>query len=370
MKKRLAAILCALALFCALALPAWGSSGSTTVYLLAVNDKFYDGYRPVAVNGVIYIPYTTFDRNATGVDLGVYYGITSEPGGTILTLYALSGMLTFNVKMGTCEDNLGNTMDFHAVSRGNPLIPYVPAAAVCDFFGLQYSFLPTTDRGTLIRITNAASSMSDGFFLGSAKSAMLHRYNQVIQSQNPQPTPPAATASPAPTSTPNPSGSSGGKEHVRVYLAVEAYRTDQDLTDYYSSSTQVLFLFTPASLPSHASAVRRAVAAGHSIGLVVEGTAEEAQQQLEQGNQLLGHIARVNTHIVSAPPELTAALTAEGWICWQPNVAGGDLMASLDTKRSVGYVNAPIYPGSISRFLSQLRSAGYDLRRPLEPELA
>jgi len=366
-KKRLAALFCALAIFCALVLPAWGSSGST-VYLLAVNDKFYDGYRPVAINGVIYIPYTVFDRNATGVDLGVYYGITPEQG-NILSLYALSGMLTFRVSMGTCEDNLGNQMNFHAVPRNG--IPYVPAAAVCDFFGLQYSFLPTTDRGTLIRITNASASMEDGFFLSSAKGAMLHRYNQVIQSQNPQPTAPAATATPSPTATPTPSASPGGKGNVRVFLGVEAYQTDQDLTDFYSYSSNIhaLFLFTPDSLPSHASAVRRAVAAGHSIGLVVEGSLEDAQAQLEQGNELLSHIARINTHIVSAPLELVGSLESGGWICWQPNVMGGDLIAGLDSKRSVGYVNAPTSSVAISRFLSQVTAAGYDLRRPLETEL-
>ena len=182
MKKRISALLCSLALVCALILPVWGSSGST-VYLLAVGDKFYDAYRPVAVNGVVYVPYTIFDRTATGVDLGVYYGITPERG-TILTLYSLSGMLTFTMQMGTCEDNLGNSMSLHA--RWRNAIPYVPAAAVCSFFGLQYSFLPTTDRGTLIRITNPNSpGLADGFFLQSAQGAMAYRYNQIIQSQNP-----------------------------------------------------------------------------------------------------------------------------------------------------------------------------------------
>ena len=146
--RRFPALLCLLALLWALAVPVLGSSGNTTVYLLAANDKFCDlpgGVLPIAVNGTVYIPYSTFDRTLTGVDLGVYYGITPERG-TILTLYSLGGMLTFTMSANRCEDNLGNIMSFHAVTRNG--IPYVPAAAVCSFFGLQYSFLPPTDRGT------------------------------------------------------------------------------------------------------------------------------------------------------------------------------------------------------------------------------
>ncbi len=371
MKKRIGSLFLALALACALFVPALASSGNSTIYLLAVNDKMCDlpgDVRPVAVNGVIYVPYSTFDRSTTGVDLGVYYGISTEQR-PILTLYALSGMLTFDVKMGVCTDNLENIMNFHAVDRNG--IPYVPAAAVCDFFGLKYSFLPTTDRGTLIRITSASASMSDNLFFDSAKNAMSYRYNLILQSQNPQPTAPAATASPAPTATPAPSAAPGSKRNVRVYLAVEAYRASQDLSAYYAnySDIRALFLYTPDSLAARAGEVRRAVAAGHAVGLVVTGTAEEARQQLARGNELLGHIARINTHIVSAPAELVGGLEAEGWVCWQSNVSGSDIMGSLDAKRAVGYVNAPLSPAGAGQLLSALRTAGYDVRLPLETEL-
>lgn len=369
--RRLPALLCALAILCALALPAWGSS-NTVVYLLALNDKFYDSYLPVAVNGVIYIPYSTFDRTATGVDLGVYYGITPEQG-TILTLYSMRGTLTFKMGASTCEDNLGNVKDFHALNRNG--IPYVPASAVCGFFGLQYSFLPTTDRGTLIRITSSSTAMKDGVFLDSSRGYMTRRYNQIIQSQELQPSNTAApSSSPAATPAPSPSSPSGGKDNVRVYLAVEVTGANQDLTGLFSGSSNVhaLFLFPPDVLPAQAAAVRRIVAAGHSVGLLVDGSEEEARAQLERGNQLLTHIARIRTRVVSAPAGLIPGLTAEGWRCWQANVSGGDsrtILSSLDAKRSVGYVTLPANSGVASRVLSQIRTDSYDLRRPLETEL-
>ena len=96
-KRRLTGLLCAFALLCVLALPALGSSGSATVYLLAANDKFCDlpgDVRPVAVDGTVYIPYSIFDKDITGVDLGVYYGI-DQAGDTILNLYSLNGCLLY-----------------------------------------------------------------------------------------------------------------------------------------------------------------------------------------------------------------------------------------------------------------------------------
>lgn len=374
LKKRLGALLAALCLLCSLVLPL-ASGAAPTVYLLAVGNKMFDpagGALPVSVDGVIYIPYTVFDRNTTGWDLGVYYGI-DQSRGPVLTLYSSDKRLIFTVNMGICEDQDGNSMSFRARIRNN--IPYVPASAVCSFFGLNYSFLPTSDRGTLIRIADeaATSSMSDSFFMSAAQGAMLSRYNDIVQSQDPQLTPSPSPSTP-PVETPPPSAppSGSGKEKVRLYLAVDASEASSDLTLLFPAGVKALFLFTPDSLPTQAKLVRKAVAAGHSVGLLVSGTAEEALAQLEQGNELLAHIARVKTRLVSAPGSLTAALSAEGWSCWQSNVAGDNaatLLANLDLRRTVGRITLPASSYTISRVLSRVREDGYDIRQPLETDI-
>ncbi len=375
MKKRLTALLCAAALCLALALPVSGAA--PTVYLLAADNKFCDlpgGVLPTAVNGVVYVPYTLFDKTYTGVDLGVYYGISQERD-TILTLYSLSGNLVFNVKRGLCTDGQGNTMDFHALIRSG--IPYVPASAVCSFFGLNYSFLPTADRGTLIRITNPTSNhLSDSRFLDAATSAMTSRYNNVLQSLAPQPTP-SPTPAPTPTPVPQPTPSQGAdakedKSSVGVYLAVDASASDSDLTVLFPEGVHALFLFTPDSLTARAPQVRKAVAAGHSVGLLVQGTQEEVLDQLERGNDLLAHIARVRTRLISAPAELTGELSQLGWSCWQPNVTGttaSAILSGLDGKRTQGKVALPAVATVISRVLRQIREDGYTLHQPLETDL-
>lgn len=373
--RRLPALLCALALVCALIVPASGTS-SSPVYLLAVNDKFCDlpgGVRPEAVNGVIYVPYSVFDRSLTGVDLGVYYGITTERD-TILTLYALSGMLTFNVTMGSCVDNLGNEMNFHAVRR-NGTIPYVPAAAVCSFFGLQYSFLPTTDRGTCIRITNPSSPhLDDGSFLTSARGAMTTRYNQILQSLTPQPSAPAVSTPPV---TSRPPVSSGD---VQVYFSIDASQSESDLTGLFPSGVYALFLFTPDSLPQRASQVRKAVAAGHSVGLLLDSSLdpEAAREQLEEGNRLLSHIARTRTRIVAGTSglggSLRESLTGSGWAVWEPSFQSAanpsTIQTVLGSRPSTVRMDLTATPlSSVSRVVSVLQNNGYGLRRPLETDL-
>ena len=374
--RRLPALLCALALVCALVLPVWGVP-STPVYLLAANDKFCDlpgGALPVAINGIIYIPYSTFDRNLTGVDLGVYYGITPEHG-TVLTLYSANrSTLTFHLNMSQCEDDQGNVMNFSATTRGN--IPYVPASAVCNFFGLQYSFLPTADRGTAIRISNPSSPhMDDSTFLASARSAMTTRYNQVLQSLSPRPTAvPSAAPTPAVSRPPT-----GNNKDIRVYLALDASQYAGELGDLFPSGVHALLLFTPDSLTGQSALVRKAVAGGHPVGILLEGSmdAQTAVEELDRANSLLSRIARIKTRIVSlsGASSLGSVLEEAGWVLWRPNLSSaidpGAIQTLLGTRPATFRMDLTATSAAlIPRVASTLQRGGYDLRRPLETELS
>lgn len=370
MKKTITVLFCVLALLLTLAVPTLGVNETPAVYILATNDKFCDlpgGALPTVSNGVVYVPYSVFDKSATGVDLGVYYGIgLGQSRGTSITLYSRSSpRLIFEVSMGTCMDGDGNSMPFRAITQN--AVPYIPIAAVCSFFGLQYSFLPTNNRGTLIRVSNNAATMTDSQFLSTGVQGMTTRYNNILKSLEP-PGPPA-TSTPAPTATPAPGGE---KRDVRVYLAVDADRADSSLLSLFPAGVHGLFLFSPSVLSSQSALVRKAVAAGHSVGLTVDGTAEEALAQLEEGNRLLTHITRTRTHIAAAPEELRDDLSAAGWRCWQPSVNGETsyaILSTVDLARSSARVQLPLNASTISRVLSQLVEKGYDLRAPIETDL-
>lgn len=370
-QKRLVALLCALALVAGVTAVSLAASSTTTVYLLAVNDKMADlpgGVRPLNLNGVIYVPYTTFDRAATGADLGVYYGIDRAQD-TTLTLYSVNSMLVFRVYQGICEDGQGNRMNFRHILRYG--IIYVPMASVCAFFGLTYSVLPTKDRGTLVRITNGSSTMTDAVFLDLARQRMLERYNNIVQSMTPQPTAtptPTRPAAPTPTPTPAP----GEKEKVPVYLAVDTVGSDSGDWLEFAGAAPLLILFDPGELAGQSGLVRKAVAGGFTIGFRVEGTLEEALEQLERGNELLSHIARIRTHVVSAPAELTQGLAQEGWSCWQSNVSGAtaaSVLANLESMRVPARLtlSAGVSADQVIRRL--VRNEDYILCRPLETDL-
>ncbi|MDE6107093.1 MAG: hypothetical protein K2F83_00235, partial [Oscillospiraceae bacterium] len=161
------------------------------------------------------------------------------------------------------------------------------------------------------------------------------------------------------------------KENVRVYLAVDATEAATDLTALFGN-IHALFLFTPDSLIAQSDLVRSAVGAGHSVGLIVEGSAENALEQLKRGNELLSHIARVRTRIVSAPEELVETLTQEGWSCWQPNVPGATaatLLANLDARRTLGRLTLPANTYTIEQVLTQIRADRYTVVQPLETNL-
>lgn len=372
-KCRFTALLCALVLLCTL-MPIRVSAAS--VYLMALNDKMCDlpgGLLPVPVNGALSVPYSVFDNTMTGVDLGVYYGL-SQDGDPILTLYSRSGYLTFYVKDGRCIDNQGNEKNFSAATRYGTI--YVPLADVCSFFGLHYAVMYTTDRGNLVRITNQNATVDDATFLKYAAQSMAYRYNNIIKSQEPTPTP-VPRPTPAPTVRPVPvphQTNAPDRAVVRVYLAVDGDQASEAILDSLSpTGPRLLFLFTPEALPGQAALVRKAVAAGHSVGLTASGTTlDQVMAQLEQGNELLRHIIRFRTRIAAAPYWLAEGLTAAGWSCWIPNVSTSDLVGiqrELDQKQSLGRVTLPPSPTLINQLVRELREVHYTLRQPLETEL-
>ena len=70
--KQILSAVCALALLCALVLPA-ARADTPTIYLMAENDRMLTlplDAMPAWVGGVLYVPYLAFDRTVTGVNLG------------------------------------------------------------------------------------------------------------------------------------------------------------------------------------------------------------------------------------------------------------------------------------------------------------
>ncbi len=376
MKKRLTSLICAVTLL--LLLLVSSASAADEVLFLALNDSLKDltaDYMPIRVNNIVYVPCTAFDQRATGVNLGVFFGQDKTKG--TVTLYSQDKTLIFDIGVGYSYDSSGNTYLYRATTRDGRT--YLPAFAVCQFFGLDYSAL-NTDYGTLIRLKNSSVVLSDKFFVSSASNLMSIRLNEYLQSQAENATPTPGSNNPV---TPSPTGD---RSDVKVYLA---FRVDSGenlskiLDALEARSVPALFFFRLSDLPQYDDIIRRMVGSGHQIGFLVSGDSAEAMSdQLNSCNKLLEQIAKMRSYLVLADGEdrFRAALEQDGWLCWTYNVDGRSddrgtysltnaIMNGVDSKNTYARIlmdDTGNIPNALPVVLRRLREAQYDIRLAVE----
>lgn len=380
MKKKLLALLCAAAVLLGVLLPA---AAADDPLLLALNETMphlTGDTIPIEVGGVVYVPLSILNPRLTNVDLGVYSG-EDKSGGTA-TLYSKEGTLVFDLNAGTAYDYSGESYNYRALSRNGRT--YVPVRALYSYFGLSYSYL-TTDYGPLIRIKNGEEALDDRMFVQSASFTIQGRLNEYWQNQagSESPTPTVGPTDPA-TPTPPPDGHNG----VRVYLGIQVasgLRLEEILTALERQSVYAVFFFQPQDLKKYDDLIRRMAATGHRVGLVASGaTAEECRRQLEDGNQTLGQLVRLNTRMVllDGAQELRRDLGEQGWLCWSSNVDGrangrsasgltSGVMQGVESKRASARIwldDRGTSPTALPQILRQLQEDGYEIRLPVETE--
>lgn len=391
--RRLLACLCAAALVMALALSAAASEES--VYQMAVNDRFVDmsaEAMPFQSDGVLYVPYTLFDGNVTGVALGVSFSVMRDDSGYYLYMYRIGGTLRFDLNAGTCTDqNTGESMGMRAIIRnGTIFLPLNRVSRYCELTTSQR----LTPYGTFLRLTNGKESLSTQEFLEVAmvSGRLQNRYNDYIRSLSPSASVPAVTTAPGQTVPPAPTP--GGAETpdrngVRLYLAFQC--TDGSgleaiLDTLDRSGVRALFLFRPEDLAGRGDQVRRVVGSGHAVGLLLPGGDLDAvQASLSQGSALLERIARLRIHTAALEQndgQVLRWLTQLGWACWTGNVDGLDdgrgqaaqanaILAAAAERGSVRITldDGAAGAGILSRILPRLQQAGYSIRLAVESEL-
>lgn len=392
--KRILVCLLAAALTVGLLAGTQAGADEVEIYLMAENDQMLTlplEAMPAKIGGTIYVPYHAFDWTYTGVNLGVSYGQEHTSSEYLFTLYSLDGTLIFDVNAGTCQEaSTGEDMEMKAVVRNGRV--FVPLTGVCRYFGLNYSYTPTS-YGTLIRITNGQESLSTSRFVGLAANAMQTRYNEYIKAMG-------TTATPQPTAS---NGGSGGvvtrpsstpdstdQRQLTVALAFQCTGTGaEELLDALDrAGVKALLLFRPDALADNEQAVRRAVGSGHTVGLSVSGeTGEEALQEAAQGSQWLEDYLRLRPHMVyveSGSDAARQALTQKGWACWTAQVDARDDGRSQSTQRSAllrtlegeeGLIrvlldDSDAVTALLSQALSQMRGEGYSFRLTVETDLS
>lgn len=315
MKKKILALICAVAL--TLSLLVVPSLASNSLFFLSLNDTLTPQSAqttPIQHSGWVYVPVTAFNNRVTGINFGVYYGFTDN--NESLIFYNLSGKtMTFNLVDGTAAATGGDPPVPGKVVRQNGTY-YVPAYAICRYFGLSYSFC-TTDYGPLLRIKDGSAVLSDSLFISSASSMMRSRYNSYYSQSG---SPPPST----PSTTPNVEVPQVTKENAPKFSLYLGLRASQG-TDVTASlnalanvnATAVVF-FPADTLAASADQIRQAAGRGHKVGLIPVGdTAEERLQSVQKGDDLLSRILRQETwFVLSSDQELADA----GYLCWSPGL--------------------------------------------------
>lgn len=340
--KKFLALLCAVAV--GLTLLVLPSSATGSLFFLSLNDTLPAQSvqtAPIQSSGWVYVPTGVFNSRTTGINFGVYYGLTDN--NESLVLYNLSGKtMTFHLDTDTATTSTGETPVPGRVLRQNGQY-YVPAYAVCRFFGLTYSFY-STDYGPLLRIKDSNAVLNDNLFLSSAASILRSRTNsQVFNNNNntnsngnstPTPAPPSSPTTPtvptAPTQPTTPSApvtpdvpdTAEPAPTFSLYLAVRA-QAGADITATLNavlSTGAIPVVFFPADQVTQcADQVRQAAGRGCHVGLIPGGDNGQAKlASVQTGSKALAAILRQETWFVLGEDE---TLANAGYLCWSPSLS-------------------------------------------------
>lgn len=383
-KQALAAVLC---LCCLLMLTLSRASGET-VYFMAVNDVPLDlsaDNMPTVSQGMLYVPYTMFSEDATGVNLGVYAIYNSSKGRVLV--YSNRQQLFFDIQENTTYDLDGNTYPERAMLRNATV--YLPIGRVCSVFGgiLNYS-VNSTQYGQLVRVKNSAAVLSDNDFIAAASNKMSESLDRYLQSQ-PSPTPrpyiPLPSPAPSPSREPGIDGEGAGL-CVAFILSSSA---DKDLSATLKSLDSVgcqgLFLFTPEELSGQDALVRQVVGQGHLIGVRTQAESPQAAlSELERAGEQLTAAVRCRLVIVwaeSLDEDGLTSLEQSGYVCWRTGIDGREPDSETEnwpqailTRLTAGasaqnFLLLDTGAGTVADVLNAAAEANFELRAPTPTEL-
>lgn len=322
MRRRFLALLCAMALCLALLPP---SQAAGEVCFTAINITVLPltaDSMPIWSEGTLYVPYTVFDANSTGVSLGTG-SIYSKSSGTV-RVFSVSQILVFDLNEGNCyNQHTGERLSGRAIMRNGK--PYLPAARVCSFFGLNPPSYLSTPYGYLVRITNGDASSkryyTDAMFIDAGGDVLRDRlrdYNQSLAPSEESTTP--STQQPSSSDT---TQQPGGTD-IPTYLAFrcETGQAGQAIADILDQNAAAgLFFFPVEEIGRQGDLIRRLLGSGHSVGILAQGDSlAQTRELLDAGRLALEAVCHTRTYFVLIPEGQRQELETDGWVCWSSSV--------------------------------------------------
>jgi hypothetical protein len=362
--KRLLAALCALAV--ALTLVVVPSSASNSLFFLSLNDTLpaqSTQITPVQYNGWIYVPVTVFSSRVTGINFGVYYGVTDNDESLIF--YNLSGKtMTFDLVNGTATASSGETPVPGTILQRNGTY-YAPAYAICRYFGM---------RSRVNALNSSNSSTTPSTTQPSSPS---------VQPSQPSASTSKPSSSSSSTTTNNNNDTTVQEDPAPVFsLTVGIQAGTGDITaalDALGSVGASAVVFFPAdSILSRADELRQAAGRGHKIGLIPAGdTAEARLASVEEGSRQIEKLLRQETWFVLSQEK---TLTDAGYLSWSYNLSPSASLSADGLYESITDYGANHAKGSrvllqssasssvLSAVLTRLAQDGDTFLRPKETD--
>ena len=350
MKKRILTSLCVLALMlCLIALPA--SAGESLFFLILNDTPLPPSVQttPIQSSGWIYVPVDAFNNRATGVNFGIYFGFTDNRNK--LVFYTLSGKtLTFDLVNNTASTSTGQgIMPGKALYQNGTY--YVPAYAMCDYYGLTYSY-SSAEYGPVLRIKDENAVLNDSMMLSSARSLLRSWYNAYQGTQTPSPPSPSVPSSTPSNAASRPSSSPASPDNTAqeepevtpepvktfsMYLGLrseDAADVTPSLNTLNSIGVSAVVFFPADDLLSRTDAIRQAAGRGHLIGLIPKGDSPAQRlASVRSGSLEIARILRQETwFVLSGEQELAQA----GFLCWSPSVTLASSQNAYEAISAVG----------------------------------
>ena len=338
MKRRLAALLLCLLLVFQLAMPP--ARAADRVYFTAVGSyvlPLSDNTMPFWSGGYVYVANTVF--TGTGREsLGVSQVFNSDQGR--LVLYSGGRSLTFNLPENCALSNDGVAYYPGAIQRNGTV--FVPASTVARYFDLVYSVIEVK-QGSMVWLRQQGYSGSDKLYADAAQYSLNAVYADYIRAKEALQTEGGGSSGngvrPAsPAAGEDPAAELNGK---RIALCLPAGGDGSALADALSvHGAGAALFFTPEEMERQGDLLRRAVAAGQSVGILADASDPErtVAEQLEAGNAALFRATCGKTRLAYIRNGGTQSLQAArelGFRCLQPEVdrSGRALRTSAEARQ-------------------------------------
>lgn len=359
MKRKIAVAAVLLCIMAAFVLPS--VKAADDVYFSVTNNKILplsQSTMPVIQDGQLYLPYTFFSSG----ELGIFVA----PGENKVLLYSsISKRLTFDALRGTIIDQDDNQYYLYSPIMHNGIV-YVPAEMVCKFFGLTPPSVIDAEPAPIVRIKSATLIINDATFPSLFKNELQTAYDIFTGKTTPSPSPSSPGAVPS-------------YGNVTIYLSFTDLSggTLGEVLDTFDNTPYKSCIFVAEDeVADNADLLRRAAAAGHSIGIWLKnGTYEEYQK----ASALLFEAAKIKTVLVtatgSAAAPAKAVAAAEHLIFWNTtkrydaavkfSLSGitGKLSTGSIPRESLSFDCSDKTSGILSAFLSYLSEYKYNVRR-------